>query len=211
MSAVMDVHHMANTLTRSTGSQTHLVEHVQRGSRQAGAAHRGRVARGLHPAHAERVRARPVGRGRGGAGARVPELRAAHSGARLAPSFFQFVCAGSRSPVFPSPMLLDCEAGCMCARCMCATRHGRCARRLLACRAHSRGRSARLHLHLSTGEERTVNVHRRSWLALPRLRKAAAMLQAGQHSAVHVCTCRQLLFVVMLHLQVWKGWCAGSE
>jgi len=42
-------------------------------------------------------------------------------------------------------------------------------------------------------------------------RKAAAMLQAGQHSAMHVCTCRQLLFVVMLHLRVWKGWCAGSE
>ena len=91
MSAVMDVHHMANTLTCSTGSQKRLVEHVQCGSRQAGAAHRGRVARGLHPAHAERVRARPVGRGRGGAGARVPELRAAHSGAQLVPSF-SFFC-----------------------------------------------------------------------------------------------------------------------
>ncbi len=72
------------------------------GARQAGAAHRGRVARGLHPAHAERVRGRPVGSGRGGAGARVPELRTAHSGARLVQSFSICLCRPqvARLPIF---------------------------------------------------------------------------------------------------------------
>ena len=104
---------------------------------------------------------------------------------------FPFVCAGLRWPVFPSSTLLDCEEGCMCSRCMCAARHGRCARCLLACKAHSHGRSARLHLNLSTGEERTIIVHRRSWLTLPRLLRGcchASSRSAQRNACVHVAT-----------------------